>query len=361
MTTGTIKPFVAALERPATVSMSFIRAAEGCLRRAHLDRAARVPSGGDALIGSVFHEVEATIGFVCVMRGVPGLSVDDALSVARRVLRRPERPGPLPRDAYRSVLKLTERWARYRTQAFRPGELFEVASTRPLDGWTLSARMDRVWRDDAATEIRDLKTGWGDVGTSLTVQGEVYAWHEFESRPGCEVVTYWEDHVRFGVPNGPWELTREDVYGSGGIDEFLRDALARLRAAYDSGELPASPGSACESPSRCPHAQSCPVPEEYRPGTTVQTATEAAELFAAMLVLEARRGAMSKQARGYLVSAGDRAIQLGGEEIGWAAKPGSKLDRKALAADIEAGALIGDLDAYSVTTNPTFGRRKASS
>lgn len=354
-------PFVVAPSPPARASMSFLRASEGCLRRAHLDRMANVASDGDALIGNVFHEAAATIGFVCVMRGDTRIDPDEAVRIARRVMRRPSDPGPLPREAHAAVLDLVERWARRPGVKFRPGEVFEILSVRPLAGWQLSARLDCYWRDGSVVEVRDHKTGFADAGTRLTMQGENYAWHVFEREPDVDLVVYSEDHVRFGVVNGPYEITREDVYGPGGIEEFLRDALARLDHAYGGGVLPATPGSACPAFGGCPHALTCPIPEEYRPDTVVRTAGDAQDLFRVMLVLEARRGALAKQARGYLTAAGERAIQLDGEEIGWGDKPGSKLDRKALAADIAAGRPVADLDEYAVATNPTFGRRKALS
>jgi hypothetical protein len=343
---------------PRRISMSMLRAAEACLRRAHLDRAAGVPSDGDALIGSLWHECAATVGFVAVMRGVDRIDIDEAIAISRRTLARPSDPGPLPRDAHATVLDLIERWSR--RARFRPGEVFEVLSEQPLNGRPLSARLDRYWRDGPVVEITDYKTGFGDVGTKLTMQGEVYAWHVFEREPDIDLVVYAEDHVRFGVPNGPYEITRDDVYGPGGIEEFLLDSLARLNTAYEAGgELPASPGSACSSPSSCPHAASCSVPEEYRPDTLVGTSEDAGELLGVMLVLEARRDALAKQARGYLTRSGARAVQLNGEEYGFAPRPGSRLDKKALAADLQAGVPVDDLDAYAVATNPTCGRRKA--
>lgn len=351
------QPFVIDPVAPRRFSMSFLRSAEACLRRAHLDRAAGVPSDGDALIGSLWHECAATIGFVAVMRGVDRIDVEEAIVISHRTLSRPGEPGPLPRDAHAIVLDLIERWAR--RARFRPGELFEVLSVQPLAGRLLSARLDSVWRDGPVSEITDRKTGWADVGTKLTMQGEVYAWHEYEGNPTCELVLYREDHIRAGVPNGPYEITREDVYGPGGIEEFLLDSLARLNTAYEAGELPATPGSACSSPSSCPHAASCQVPEEYRPDTLIGTSEDAAGLLGAMLVLEARRDALAKQARGYLTRSGARAVQLNGEEYGFAPRPGSRLDKKALAADLQAGVQVEDLEAYAVPTNPTCGRRKA--
>jgi hypothetical protein len=358
MTATEAQPFVIAPALPARLSMSFLRSSEGCLRRAHLDREARVPSDGDALIGTLFHEAAATIGFTAVMRGSELIDVDEAVDIARRVMRR--RTGPLPRATHGTVLELIERWTRRPGCLFYAGELFEVLSVQPLAGRLLSARLDRVRREDATVYVTDLKSGYADVGTKLTMQGEVYAWHVFEREPDIDLVIYAEDHVRFGVPNGPYEITRDDVYGPGGIEEFLLDSLARLNTAYEAGgELPATPGSACSSPSACPHAASCSVPEEYRPDTLIDTSEDATELLGVMLVLEARRDALAKQARGYLTRSGARAVQLNGEEYGFATRPGSRLDKKALAADLQAGVPVEDLEAYAVPTNPTCGRRKA--
>jgi hypothetical protein len=352
-------PFVVYPKPPRRLSMSFLRAAEGCLRRAHLDRTAGIPSDGDALIGSLWHDCAATIGFVAVMEGAERIDVDRAVRIARRVLARPSDTGPMPRDAHRTVIELVERWCRRPGIHFRPGEVFEVLSERPLDGWLLSARLDRKWRDGNVVHVTDYKTGWADVGTKLTMQGENYAWHVCEADPTVELVVYDEDHIRFGVPNGPYEITRDDVYGPGGIDEFLRDALARIDEAYGRGELTATPGSACSKPSTCSHAKSCPVPEWARLVTVVETAEQAEIVFGSLLAQEQRRTADVARLRGYLNRTGDRAVQLGGEEIGFAINGGQTLDKKQLAADIEEGVPIVDLDDYMQPTKPGFGRRKA--
>ena len=340
--------------------MSFMRAAEGCLRRAHMDRAAGVPSDGDAIVGTLFHDCAATIGFVCSMRGLAMVTPDEAVEIARKVLRRPEQVGPMSRSAHHDVLELVARWAKSPWTEFRPGELFEVLSERPLAGRPLSARLDRYWLDGPTLEIIDYKSGWGDPPAGLTMQGEVYAWHGFEREPDIEVVSYAEEHVRFGVRNGPYELTRDDVYGPGGIEQFLIDGIERIEAAYvQGGELPASPGSTCSSPSRCPHAKTCPIPEWARLTTTVESRHQAEIVFASLLVQEQRRAADTLALRGWLTHVGERALQLGGEEIGTATKPGQMLDKKAVAAAVDEGTFTGSLDDYMKVTNPSFGRRKA--
>jgi hypothetical protein len=339
--------------------MSYLRSAEGCMRRAHLDRTAGVPADGDALTGSLWHACAASIGFTAVMRGTERVDVDEALLIARRVLAHPSEVGPLPRESYATVLDLIERWVRRPETRFRTGTVFEVLSERPLAGWRLSARLDSVRRDGPVSEVTDFKTGFGDVGTRLTLQGEVYAWHEFEADPALEVVVYDEAHIRFGVRNGPYEITRDDVYGPGGIQEFLVDALVRLDEAYSAGVLPATPGSACSSPTGCPHAGSCPVPGEHRPDTTIESDEQAAEALGVVLVLEQRRALATKALSGHLKRTGQRAVQVGGEEYGVAADAGSKLDRKQLEADVAAGVEITDLGVYVVPTRPSMGRRKA--
>ena len=352
--------FVVDPAAPRRFSMSFLRSAEGCLRRAHLDRAASIPSDGDALVGTLFHECAATIGFATAMRGGSSPTVDEAVSIARKVLRRPERVGPMPRDAHRTVLELVQRWATRGSMSFRAGEVFEILSTQPLNGRTLSARLDRYWLDGSTLEVIDYKTGWADPAHGLTMQGEIYAWHGFEREPGLELVVYSEDHVRMGVRAGPFEITREQVYGPDGIEQFMLDALARIDDAYArGGDLPPTPGSSCSSPSRCPHAKSCPIPEWARPDTTVESEPAALELFGSLLVQEQRRAADTKALRGWLAHDGRRALALNGEEIGMADKPGQTLDRKRLAADLAAGADVRGLDEYMKPTNPTFGRRKA--
>lgn len=354
--TAAFKPFVVKPTPPRRFSMSFLRAAEGCHRRAHLDRVAGIPADGDALIGSLWHDCAAAIGFTATMSGRERIDAGEAVKIARGVLRRGE--GPMPREAHAEVIGLVVRWAN--RVRFRPGEVYEILSEQPLAGYRLSARLDRYYRDEVFVEVRDYKTGWADVGTRLTMQGEVYAWHVFEREPDVELVIYDEEHIRFGAVNGPYELTREDVYGDGGIEEFLIDSLARLDKAYKKGRLPATPGSACSRPSGCLHAKTCPVPEWARPDTTVETEGDALDVFASLLVQEQRRATDTKRLRGYLTLADRRALQLDGEEIGVAEHGGQMLDKKQLAADIEAGVEIVDLADYMKATNATFGRRKAS-
>lgn len=354
MTSFTVDPVA-----PARFSMSFLRAAEGCLRRAHLDRMGRVPLDGDALVGTLFHECVATICFACSMRGQTAPSVDEAVALARKTLQRPERPGPMPRQAHATVLWLVERWARSPSAEIRDGEIFEVLSVLPLAGRLLSARLDRYWRHDHELEIVDYKTGWSDPAHELTLQGEIYAWHGFEREPGIDVVLYSERHERAGVTAGPFDITRDDVYGRDGIVDFLIDAIARVDDAYARGTLPPSPGSSCSTPSRCPHANTCPIPEWARPDTTVTTHEEALELFGSLLVQEQRQVAEKLAIRGWLSSVGWRALKLYGQEIGMGDKPSETLDKARLAKDLAAGQEVTDLAPYTKLSNPSFGRRKA--
>jgi PD-(D/E)XK nuclease superfamily len=352
-----VEPFRPDPVAPERLSMSFIRAAEGCLRRAHMERQVQT-STEDALIGRVFHEAAAAVGFACVMRGQARPSPVEAVGIAKRIMARPEEIQPLPKAAWDEVIRLVSRWAERAT--FRPDETFEIGSRQQLAGRTLSARIDREAVDGTTVYVKDYKTGWGDPADALSLQGEVYSWHEFERHPDAVLVVYEEDHVRMGLTSGPHEITRDDVYGEGGTVEFLQATVSRIDDAYRRGELPPNPGAACSAYGRrCPVASTCPVPEWAKPATVANTREEAVAAFKALLVGEAARGEQVDVIRGWLEHAGERALQHNGEEIGRAAQPGSSLDKKRLQADLaEKGAGI-NLGAYTKPTNPTFGRRKA--
>lgn len=347
----TVAPFT--VDRaPARLSMSFIRAAEGCMRRADAEREASY-SGPDAVIGSVFHAVAASVGFLCLVRGEVTPQQDEAERIARSMMERYDQP--LPKSAWDAVLRMLWWWAP--RAEFRPGELFEVGVKTELDGRTLSARIDRLAIDGDTAYIRDYKTGWADPANELSIQGEVYAWHVFQRSGEIERVVYAEDHVRAGLTGGPWELTRGHAEET---EDFLRGAIKRIDAAYArGGELPATPGSACSSPVRCPVASTCPVAQWARPATAIESPDDATAQFEQMLVLEAQTTEVKEMLRGWVDHAGERALQLNGQEIGYAAKPGNRFDKKALLAELTARGEDVDLDAYMKPTKPSFGRRKS--
>lgn len=348
-------PFTVDAVAPERLSMSFFRAAEGCLRRAHHERQVDATSTV-ASIGRLFHEAVAAVGFACSMRGDDRPDPAEAERIARRTMRRPEDAEPLSKEAWDEVLSLVRRWAP--GARFRPGEQFEVNSRQPLDGRTLSARIDRLAVDGPTAFVLDYKTGWGDPASHLTLQGEVYAWHAFRLHPDIDLVVYEEEHVRHGNTAGPWEINRWDAETTA---EFLSTAIERIDAAYaQAGELPANPGSACSRFTMCPVADTCPVPEWARPDTKLTGEHEALDAFRRLLVIEAEQASIKSQLRGWLTRTDRRAIQHDGQEYGVAAKPGSSFDKKQLATDLAAEGRPVDLDAYAKATSPTCGRRKAS-
>lgn len=349
MSTGV---FVVDPAAPPRLSMSFIRAAEGCLRRAHHEREVDL-AGGMAITGRVFHEVAHTVGMACAFRGEVSPREGEAEEVARRVLANPEEASPLPKATWDEVMSLVARWAR--GVEFAPDEQFEVLSRQELGGRTLSARIDRMAIRDGVLYVRDYKTGWGkpeDQGTDCPLQGEVYAWHGRRLFPGIEKVVYTEDWVRFGVTLGPFDLWPEQLDD---VEAFLRTSIARIDKAYEDGcELPASPGHACSSPTRCPVAGSCPVPLWARPGVRVESEEDAVAEFEQVLVLEQQAAERKKAIRAWLEANDHRAVVVNGQEIGWPDKPGSRIDEVAVRA---AGY---DPARFRVPTTPSFGRRKAT-
>lgn len=334
---------------PERLSMSFIRASEACLRRAHHEREAD-RAGGMALTGRAFHEVAATVGMACAMRGGGQPTPEEVERVARRVLANPEESGPFPKAAWDETLSLTARWAR--AAHFDPDEQFEVLSHQELAGRTLSARLDRLTVRDGVAVVRDYKTGWGkpEDQAGLPLQGQVYAWHAARLHPDVGRVVYTEDWVRFGIQTGPFELDPSDLER---VEAFLLAAIERIDKAYAAGELPATPGSACSSPTRCPAVASCPVPGWARPETRVESEDDAIGELEQILVDEQRVADRKKAIRCWLEATGRRALVVNGEEIGWSDKPGSRLDEKA------AKAAGFDPGAFRVETTPSFGRRKA--
>lgn len=350
MTVAAVEPFVAAPVPPERLSMSFLRAAGGCLRRAHMERQQQV-TGLDALVGHLFHEAAAAIGFRAVIRDEREVTIEDALAIARRTMASSEDRDPLPKEAWDQTLGLIRRWAP--RAEFRPGELFEVASRRELHGRILSARIDRLALDRRTAYVRDYKTGWAEPSRWLSFQGELYAWHVFQRHSRVDTVIYTEEVVRHGLESGPWEITRDWIDDT---EEYLLAAIARIDTAYaeSRGELPATPGAACSSPSRCPVAGSCPVPEWARPATVIETEQDALAQFEALLVEDERRGERVDQLRGWLEANGRRALELNGMEIGRAREGGKRLDRRAVR---QAGI---DLSPFEKPTPPSFGRRKAA-
>lgn len=342
-------PFTLDPVRPDRLSMSFLRSAGACLRRAHLEREADV-TGPDALVGRFTHEALAAGGLKAVTAQAARISPDEAERIARAIMAGYGEADPLAEAVFTDVLDLTRRWAG--RASFRPGERFEVDSRLNLGGRTLSARIDRFAVDGPEIFARDYKTGWADPAEGLTFQGRNYGWHLLVLHPEIRRVNYVEEHVRFGTESAPAWIEREDLPG---IEDYLLTAIARIDGAYAAGDLPATPGSACSRPTSCPVAHSCPVPAWARPATWLETEEQAAEelerLLAEEAVIEGRKAAL----RGYLAREDRRSISAAGEEIGWSAKPGSSLDTKALLADHPEI----DLDDYRKTTNPTFGRRRA--
>lgn len=345
-------------ERPERLSMSFIRAAQGCLRRADLERDVEV-AGLDAVIGRVFHDVAAAVGFACSMRGHLRPAQGEPERIARNVLAALD--VPVPKAAQDVVVDMVGWWAP--RAEFRLDEQFEINSRVDLDGRTLSARIDRLAivaeRDGWVAYVNDYKTGWAGAQKSIPVQGEVYGWHAFHLAPHIDRVIYSEDHVRTRQRGGPWELTRDHLPG---IERFLQASIELIDGAYDQaeGELPATPGSACSSPTRCPVAGSCPVPRWARPATSIESEDDAVAQFEQLLVMEAQQGEVKDELRGWIDGQGARALVHNGEEIGYSPKPGKRFDKKRLAADLAAcrGEEV-DLADYETTSKPPFGRRKA--
>lgn len=350
--TGKEDTFVVDPVQPGRYSMSFMRAAQGCLRRAHMEREADT-AGVDALVGRVFHEIGSTVGLGCIFRGEKTIDRDEADQIARRVMEQPEENGPLPVEAWEQVLNLVRWWAP--RVEFKPGEQFEINSRVPLAGRILSARIDRLWIDGATAEVEDYKTGWGDPATQLPFQGKVYSWHVLRAHPDVDRVLYREDYVRHGIYSDWWEITRDDADE---IERYLIALIRRIDHAYDDGVLPVTPGSACSTPGVCPVAESCPVPAWARPETVIDSHDDAIAEFEQVLVAEAELDQRRRKIRGWLEKSGERAVAVNGVEYGYSTKQGNSFDKKALAADlaIQRGEPV-DIAAYTTKTAKPCGKR----
>jgi len=351
--TATVAPL---LIEPRRMSMSFMRSAERCLRRAEMERHVEL-AGEDATVGRLYHCAQAAVGFGCVMRGIERPGRDLAMQIAKRAMAGPDEPGAMPMSAWETALELLDRWLGRPSSFYRADERFEVDSRIPFHGRVLSARIDRLAIDSRVAHVGDHKTGWADPADALTPQGRRYAWHILVEHPGVDEVRYTEDHARTGLLSGPWVIYRDELPA---IEEYLRAQIDKIADAYAHGALTAKPGSICSSPSRCPVASSCPVPDWARETTAIETHGDAVAEFESLLVLDARRDATVGRIRGYLEHIGERALALGGQEIGFGTRPGTKLNKKRLADDLAARESGIDLDAYVEQTNPTFGRRRAA-
>ncbi|HZV74551.1 MAG TPA: PD-(D/E)XK nuclease family protein [Conexibacter sp.] len=351
--TAATAPFIV---EPPRFSMSFMRAAEGCLRRADMERKVDL-AGPDATVGRFFHCAMAAIGLYCSLRGIERPDRDTAIRIAKRAMAGPDEPGPLPMAAWETALDLVDRWLRRSSSFFRAGERFEIDSRIPFHGRILSARIDRLAVDGRVAYVGDYKSGWADPADALSPQGRRYAWHILVEHAEVDEVRYTEDHARTGLLSGPWVIYRDELPA---IEDYLRAQIDKITAAYANGALPAKPGAICSSPSRCPVASSCPVPDWARPDTTIETHDDAVAAFEELLVCDQRREAKVAAIRGYIEDAGLRAIEVGGQEIGFGTRTGRKLNRKRLAADLGAHETSIDLDTYDEETRPTFGRRRAA-
>lgn len=376
--------------RPSRYSMSFMRAADGCLRRAHHDRVQDV-AGDDALIGRYFHEGAAVVGFSVTVRGDTTPRPGEVERTFRHVLANPEEVMPLSRHVWTEVMELAARWEP--KAVFTPGEEFELSMRHEIRGRTLSARIDRLLIEGTRATVKDYKTGHAEPPQKPepTPQGDNYAWHLFMEYPWLTEAVFEQEHVRFGHPPQPFTYTREAFEL---IDAWLFDKVGSLDAAYDrGGELPANPGTACDEWGGCPVADKCPVKKWARPATVIRKHEEAlAEFidlmaeeanvtdrreqirawferealaalvnsdddviaqFEALMVEEASVAKRKKLIRGWITRQGLRALEHNGQEIGFGTEAGVSTDWEGLAKSLN-----GDPGQFTKPRNPSFARRK---
>lgn len=398
MTAIEIEPFRVDPVMPKRLSMSYLRSAGLCLRRAHHERI-QDSAGEDAIIGHVFHEIADKVGWSTAMRGHTTPDFVEVERIARQILRHPEEIDPLSKHVWDEVLALVGRWML--TAEFHPEERFELAMRQKIHGEIVSARIDRLRIDtvDNVAIVKDYKTGWADPPQKPepTPQGDIYALLAYYAHPYLDGVWFEEDHVRFGWAGQPFFYGVDAIAE---IDAWLGDEIARIRSAYAAGgELPASPGDACFKFRACPVADSCPAKAWARPSTTVRTADKALEEFIALMVEEgsvkelrdrirawheresllalvtsepdavidfaamvAAEASVAKRKtaiRGWIAWAGRRAVQLNGQELGYSVDASASTDWKAIALSTPEGADAEVIAAHTKPKSPSYGRRKA--
>lgn len=390
------RAFVLDPVRPPRYSMSFIRAAGQCLRRAHYEREDDV-TGADAIIGHVFHEIAAAVGWATVLRGQRTPDYVEVERIARRVLSRPEEFDPLSKHVWDEVLFLVGKWML--TAEFEPDEQFELSMRHKIRGRVISARIDRlrIDREARVAHVLDYKSGRADPPPrpEPTPQGDIYAWEVLQAHPWLVGVWFATAHARFGHAPQWYFYSREEIAQVG---EWLFDQVGRIDAAYAAGgELPANPGDACSLYDGCPVADTCPVKAWARPATVtrspedalaefaklmaeeqsiknrkaairswvereailalVTSDDQALEQFGALLVEEATVAERKKRIRGFVTRAGVRAVQLNGQELGYGTDAGTETDWKGIAET--ANPDESTLATFTKPKNPSFGRRKA--
>lgn len=332
---------------PERLSMSFLRAAGECLLGAKLARDLGDPSGPEARVGHFFHEAAATIGFAAIMRGLERVPVEEALAITRRVLARPEDPDPLSPAAYFDVLELVASWAgRVTWPADADYAAVELSYRhRAPSGHVLSARIDRLAVYGSFAEVIDYKTGRPRASDDFDPdrpetrpQLPQYAWHVAQEHPDVQTFQLTEDYVRWGGPTSII-MTRDQVERFGG---YLDVQAQRVHAIYADDAIEPTPGSWCRN---CVAPQRCPLPEELRP-ESVQDVEDAVDAASALLVLDARRGKLTKALRAFTREHGN--VVAGDREVGYFDVTTNSVDPELLAA---AGI---DLDSFR---RPEPGRK----
>lgn len=337
-------------EAPERISMSFARAADQCLRMAVHDREAR-RSGKPAVVGTVFHDCAAAIGTATVLAGLESPDLERAQSIARNVIRNPDRYDPLPKDSWDDVLELVNKWAQ--TVTFRPESQFEISSRIEINGRTHSARLDVIAYDETSETVflTDWKSGRAlPAADEASFQGEVYALHAASMFPMAERFVFSEVFVRLGITLPDLVLLR-DVDDTA---EWLADHAARIDKAYAAGDFPAMPGKHCAN---CPASLTCPIPDEGRPESKLDSYMDAQSEMRSLLVEDARVAERKKAIRAFLEAKEIEAVEIGGKRLGFKTTESKRLDEKLAKA---AGVNLDDFRVVKPSTRFSMTNAKAS-
>lgn len=321
---------LADVREPTRLSATTLIASSRCLLAAYLARHTGDPSGGPAIVGSLFHEVAAQVGFQARLLGRETFTEDEVERTALRVLSRPEEHRPLSPEHFEEVVALARRWA---LTAYFPvrAEQYDVEMSvrNVVAGQVLSGRIDLRTIDGTTAEIDDYKSSQKTPSQREVeedhVQLPIYAWHVHREAPHVETFVLRERYVRSGA-------TREVILT---IDEvrrherWLTAAATRVRNAWAVNGFEPTPGRHCRY---CPNPTACPLPEWARP-ESISTADQARDQIAAALVESARLKTRNQMIRAYLLrDDAPEAVEVGDATARIVDVPRKELDRKAAVA-----------------------------
>lgn len=329
MSAASPEPFRA--DPPDRFSMTLLRTAEQrCPLAARMSRdPGGDATGEDAVLGRLFHEAAAAVGFAAIAQDAEQVNVGQAMDVARSALRRPADPEALGWHHYTALLDMVESWAT--TARFRPDADMQAVErlyqTRLAGGQLVSGKLDRLTIVGDTAEVRDYKTGPGFPSEARVVAGpqlRQYALQVMRRHPEVNLVVGVEEYTahQMELPAGGLLIDRAEAERFG---QYLDDAATRLRAMWEQDTFPPRPGSWC---AWCPAPDRCPLPKRARPWS-ITTREEAIEQAEAVCAAEAE----VKRRRHAIEAAMDanewEPLPVGDRLMGFTQKPVTRFNKEA--------------------------------